>query len=89
MAIINRGEILLEAEPLAAIKELQGKIWRQVINKSELGAIEESYQVISTKLLSGRTVVHVLSDQRPGENFQAVAVDLEDVYFSTLKKITI
>src|SRR5690606_24247908 len=30
MAIIDRGEILLEAEPLRAVEDLRGRIWRRV-----------------------------------------------------------
>ena len=33
MAIIDRGEILLEAEPLRAVDDLRGRIWRRVISK--------------------------------------------------------
>ena len=33
MAIIDQGEILLEAEPLRAVEELRGRIWRRVISK--------------------------------------------------------
>ncbi|HSK80376.1 MAG TPA: ABC transporter ATP-binding protein, partial [Thermoanaerobaculia bacterium] len=36
MAIIDRGEILLEAEPLCAVEDLEGRIWRRVISKQEL-----------------------------------------------------
>jgi hypothetical protein len=40
--------------------------------------------VISTKLLGGRTVVHIYSDTSPGAGFDTVEPDLEDVYFSTM-----
>src|SRR5687767_2462333 len=40
MAIIDRGEILLEAEPLRAVEELEGRIWRRVIAKEELPALQ-------------------------------------------------
>ncbi|HEX6901894.1 MAG TPA: ABC transporter ATP-binding protein [Thermoanaerobaculia bacterium] len=84
MAIIDRGEILLEAEPLRAIDELRGRVWRRVIAKQELAAMEREHAVISTKLLSGRTVVHVHGDGQPGPGFEPVEPDLEDVYFSTM-----
>ena len=32
MAIIDRGEILLEAEPLRAIEDLRGRIWLRVVS---------------------------------------------------------
>lgn len=84
MAIIDRGEILLEAEPLRAVEELRGRVWRRVLSKSELAALERTHTVISTRLLSGRTVARVYSDTAPGADFEAVEPDLEDVYFSTL-----
>lgn len=83
MAIINKGQILHEAEPLAAMEGLKGKIWRKVIDKSELPKVEAEHKIISTKLLSGRTVVHIFSDDSPS-GFEAVAPDLEDVYFSAM-----
>ena len=84
MAIIDRGEILLEAEPLGAIEEMRGRIWRRVIEKSALAGVEREHAVISTKLLAGRTVVHVYSGTKPGDGFDPAEPDLEDVYFSTM-----
>jgi ABC-type multidrug transport system ATPase subunit len=84
MAIIDRGEILLEAEPLRAVSDLRGRIWRRIIAKTELSEVEREHAVISTKLLAGRTVVHVHSETAPGAGFEAVEPDLEDVYFSTM-----
>ncbi len=40
--------------------------------------------MISTKLLAGRTVVHVYSDVSPGAGVRLGEADLEDVYFSTM-----
>lgn len=84
MAIINRGEILLEAEPLRAVDGLRGRIWRRVISKEELPALEREHAVISTKLLAGRTLVHVYGDTSPGAGFEPSEPDLQDVYFSTM-----
>ena len=84
VAIIDKGEILLETEPLRAIAALQGRIWRRVIDRSELPELKREHAVISTKLLAGRTVVHVHSDVSPGAGFNPVEADLKDVYFSTM-----
>jgi ABC-2 type transport system ATP-binding protein len=86
MAIIDRGEILLEAEPLGAVEELRGRIWRRVIAKETLPALEREHAVISTKLLAGRTVVHVYSDTAPGPGFEPTEPDVEDVYFSVMSR---
>jgi ABC-type multidrug transport system ATPase subunit len=84
MAIINHGEILLKAEPLRAIDQLRGRIWRRVVARSELAGVEEEFPVISTKLLAGRSVVHVYGEVQPSPGFDPVEPDLEDVYFSTM-----
>ncbi|MGH7459560.1 MAG: ABC transporter ATP-binding protein [Longimicrobiales bacterium] len=84
MAIIDQGEILLEAEPLRAINDLRGRIWRRVISKDALAALEQEHAVISTKLFAGRTVARVYCDTSPGLDFQAAEPALEDVYFSAL-----
>ncbi|HYO69906.1 MAG TPA: ABC transporter ATP-binding protein [Archangium sp.] len=84
MAIIDQGEILLEAEPLRAVAGLRGRIWRRILSKHEMPAVEREHAVISTKLLAGRTVVHVVSDAAPGPGFEPATPDLEDVYFSTM-----
>ena len=69
---------------LRAIDDLRGKIWRRVISKQELPQVNREHAVISTKLLAGRTVVHVYSDSAPGPEFERAEPDLEDVYFSTM-----
>ncbi len=84
MAIIDRGEILLEAEPLRAMGELRGRIWRRIVSRAELEALERELPVISTKLLAGRTIVHVYAASSPGAAFEPVDPALEDVYFSVM-----
>jgi ABC-2 type transport system ATP-binding protein len=84
MAIINRGRILLEAEPLAAVESLQGRVWKRIVEKDELAAYEEAHRVISTRLFAGRTVIHVHSAERPDASFDPVDPTLEDVYFTAM-----
>ena len=84
MAIIAGGRIVREGGPLDLIAELKGRIWTKSIGRDELEAWRAKYEVISTRLFAGRTVVHVLSDADPGDGFAPVTGGLEDVYFSTL-----
>ncbi len=84
MAIINKGQILQEAEPLQAVAALKGKIWRRIIEKRMLPDIEREQKIISTKLLGGRTVIHIYSEADPGSGYEVVAPDLEDAYFTTM-----
>jgi ABC-2 type transport system ATP-binding protein len=84
MAIIDRGRILLEAEPLRAIESVRGRIWRRILDRADLPAVEQQHAVISTRLLAGRTVVHVYAETSPGDDYLPVEPGLEDVYFSVM-----
>jgi ABC-2 type transport system ATP-binding protein len=84
MAIINKGRILLEGEPLAAVAEMQGRVWERLVSKDDVPAIEREHTLLSTKLLAGRTLVRVCSDSAPSRAFHAAEPDLQDVYFSVM-----
>src|SRR5215217_2202573 len=47
MAIIDRGRILLEGEPLATIERLRGKVWKKIVDRDEVAAHEAAHRVIS------------------------------------------
>ncbi|MEO7520741.1 MAG: ABC transporter ATP-binding protein [Gemmatimonas sp.] len=81
LAIIDRGEILLTSEPTRAIADLRGRIWRRSVTKEELVTLGAHMRVISTKLLGGRTIVHVLAESAPSAEFEPVEPDMKDVYF--------
>ncbi len=84
MAIISEGEVLLTAEPQQAMADLHGKVWEHDVPRGGLEEFEAHYQVISTYLAGGRTLVHIFSEENPGEGFQPVEADLKDVYFTAL-----
>src|SRR5262249_8226625 len=54
MAIIHKGKVLYQGRPDAAITELNGRVWQRSIEKSELPAYEQKFQVISNRLVGGR-----------------------------------
>jgi ABC-2 type transport system ATP-binding protein len=86
MAIMNRGQVLLAGEPNAAIAALAQQVWRKQVDKDELAGFESALTVLSTRLVGGKPVIHVFSANCPGPGFQAVAPDLEDVYFQRLRQ---
>jgi ABC-2 type transport system ATP-binding protein len=84
MAIIASGRIVKTGAPLQLIDALAGRVWRKTIGKQELDEYRGTHEVIATRLFGGRTVIHVLADERPGQGFEPMQGGLEDVYFSTL-----
>ena len=86
MAIIAKGVVLRHGQPLATIDELRGKTWKKIIDREQLAAHERDFQVISTRLVSGRTSIHVFANTQPDASFKPVEPGLEDVYFTTLTR---
>ena len=86
MAIINDGTLLLMGEPSRAIAALAGKIWKKTVDKSEVEDHQRRFQVLSTRLFSGKTLLRIYSTEQPDVQSQPAEADLEDVYFWTLKR---
>lgn len=85
MAIMNGGRIVSQGSPDDLIAALSGRVWARIIAKSELPGVRAKHLVISERLTVGKVRVHVLADTDPGDGFEAITPDLEDVYFATIR----
>jgi len=85
MAIMNQGKIVAKGAPGDLVKELTGKVWAKTIDKGELAGLRGKFNIISERLTVGRVMIRVLSDSNPGDGFENVNPDLEDVYFATIR----
>jgi ABC-type multidrug transport system ATPase subunit len=86
MAILAGGKVLATGEPGRAIAALYGQIWRKTVRRSELDRYQVEREVLSRRLVAGRTVIHVWSESDPGRDFESVTPDLEDAYFHALRQ---
>jgi len=84
MAIICLGEVVAQGNPSNLTEAVKGRVWKKIIEKSELEAYQAEMQVISTHLKAGNTIIHVLSDTKPDASFEVSPADLEDVYFAEI-----
>jgi ABC-type multidrug transport system ATPase subunit len=85
MAIIAQGQVLLSGQPADALRALDGRVWRRTIPTSAVDDYKARMTVLSTRLAGGKTIIHALADASPEAGFEAVAPDLEDVYFGQLR----
>ena len=86
MAVMVNGRVQLEGAPVDLINATRGSVWSKTIERSVLPDYQEKYQIISTRLFAGQTIIHVLSEKDPGDGFVPADTGLEDVYFSTLAR---
>ena len=86
LPVLPNGRVQLHGKPADLISATRGRVWKKVIDREELEQYQQRYEVISTRLFAGNSVIHVLSDQQP-QGFEPVEGGLEDVYFSTLSTL--
>lgn len=84
MAILAGGQIIRKGTPAELINELEGQVWKKVIDKAELETYRKSHNVISSHLTMGQTIIFVNAATHPGEGFEPSKPNLEDVYFSAI-----
>ena len=86
MAVIVAGQVQLEGAPDDLITASKGSIWEKTISRTQMSDYAEQFNIISSRLQAGRSVIHIMSDSDPGSGFVSVDGGLEDVYFTTLAK---
>ncbi len=84
MAILHHGCVLASGAPAELVARLQGRVWRRAIPPADVDAYRRRFNVISMRLFAGRTLIHVLGEAQPEPEFEAVAPDLEDLYFASI-----
>ncbi|WP_074406260.1 ABC transporter ATP-binding protein [Aquimarina megaterium] len=84
MAIMGEGKIIKQGNPIELTKALTGNVWTKTITKEELQFYKEQFNIISTRLVSGKTQIQVFAETIPENGFETMQPDLESVYFSTL-----
>ena len=86
MAVLAGGKVQLQGRPADLIASTRGRVWRKAIPHAALEQHGREYEIISTRLFAGETIIHVLADERPA-GFDPVEGGLEDVYFATLSNL--
>jgi ABC-2 type transport system ATP-binding protein len=84
MAIMNKGQIVYKGTPNNVLQELKGKVWQKSIARNQVEEYQKNYKVISDKMVAGNPLIHVLSESNPGDGFEQVEPNLEDVFFTKI-----
>jgi ABC-type multidrug transport system ATPase subunit len=84
LAIMNKGRVLVTGTPQQLIASLRGRVWATSVARADVAAVRERHAVISTRLYTGQTQIHVISDGSPGPGFEPIEATLEDAYFAAI-----
>ena len=89
MAIILNGEVRMVGEPIQLIKGLDGKVWKGLVEKSEMTVLEKENDVISSRLYLGKVQVRLFSESPLDNGFEQTNPEIEDLYFTTIHGLNI
>lgn len=84
MAIMNIGKIVYHGTPINVLQELKGQVWQKSIARNEVAEYQKNFKVISDKMVAGNPLIHVLAGSNPGDGFEQVEPNLEDVFFTKI-----
>ncbi|NER18660.1 ABC transporter ATP-binding protein [Spongiivirga citrea] len=84
MAIMDQGQIVYQGAPQESLDELKGMVYQKIVSRDSLEEYAVNYSIISNKMVGGQPVIHILSETDPGNGFEQVRPNLEDVFFSKI-----
>ncbi|MBX2905727.1 MAG: ABC transporter ATP-binding protein [Taibaiella sp.] len=84
MAIIAAGRVVQRGNPEEMLNSYRGKIWSKRVAKEDVARYQEEKKLVLSKLSGGKMVVHIYSDDDPGDGFEQERATLEDIYFANI-----
>jgi ABC-2 type transport system ATP-binding protein len=87
MAILDKGTLLYNGGVDDALDLIQGKVYEKSIEKGLLSDYRGNYSVISDKLVGGKPLIHVFSEQNPENDFVKAEANLEDLFFAKINQL--
>ena len=76
--------IVYKGAPQNAIDELKGMVYQKVVAREALEDYASKYSIISNKMVGGQPLIHIFNENNPGDGFELVQPNLEDVFFSKI-----
>ena len=81
VAVLTGGRIVADTTPRGARSRLEGAIFEGAVEKHEMQAVADRFEVTQAVLIEGRNRVRVhVADGPPPDGFEPVAPSLEDAY---------
>jgi ABC-2 type transport system ATP-binding protein len=87
MAIMHQGEVIFSGTTDEALELVKGKVYEKRIEKNELAEYQENHKVISNKLVAGKPLINVYSEETLNSGFQPAQETLEHVFFAKINQL--
>lgn len=87
VALIDKGEIVLAGAPAELTRQMDGRVWRKRVARSDVPAERAAHDVIDERIFGGDVVLRVHSPSRPDASFEPASPTIEDVYFHRVRQV--
>lgn len=87
MAIMDKGKVLFSGNTDDALLLVKGKVWEKKVEKAELAGYQSGYKIVSNKLVGGKPLIHVFSENLLNNGFILAEETLEDVFFAKINEL--
>lgn len=83
IVIMSSGSLVADTTPERLIKQVEGKVWRSVVDMSNLMNVQKDYLVSNMNPCSKGIRVRIIADECPLPGSELVLPTLEDAYLYT------
>ncbi len=87
MAIMDNGKVLFSGNTDDALLAVKGKIWEKKVEKTEFQHYQNDFKIVSNKLVGGKPLIHVFSEEPLNSGFVTAEETLEDVFFAKINNL--
>lgn len=87
LAVLVKGRLRFHGTPEALLAAAEGHVWRWLIPSEKLSEVRLKYRISRAQRRANGVEVRVVGDQRPSDDAEAVAPDLEDAYLCLLNQV--
>jgi ABC-2 type transport system ATP-binding protein len=84
MAIIAAGRVVQRGNPEELLRAFDNKIWSKKVEKAEVSHYQATRKIVMSKLSGGKMMIHIYSEDDPGDGFSKTQATLEDIYFANI-----
>ena len=86
LAVLKEGKLLYSGKVKDMVKKSQGMVWQAEVEAHRLAEIRNKYRVISYLSEGGKTMVRILSPEKPPlQEIERVTPNIEDAYMALME----
>lgn len=80
MILLKKGRILAQSKPAELLEQINGTVWTVTVPTEDETVLTAGYACSNIMHTEGKSIIRMLSEQKPHKNALSVIPNMEDVY---------